>query len=57
MARTVSIGCQDFETIRRENYFYIDKTSFMQEWRERGGSVPLISRPRSFGKTLAMSMT
>ena len=57
MARTVSIGCQDFETIRRENYFYIDKTSFIQEWWERGDSVTLITRPRRFGKTLAMSMT
>ena len=57
MARAVSIGCQDFETIRRENYFYIDKTSFIQEWWERGDSVTLITRPRRFGKTLAMSMT
>ena len=57
MARTVSIGCQDFETIRRENYFYIDKTSFIQEWWERGDSVTLITRPKRFGKTLAMSMT
>ena len=57
MARTVSIGCQDFETIRRENYFYIDKTSFIREWWERGDSVTLITRPRRFGKTLTMSMT
>ncbi len=27
MARTISIGCQNYETIRREKYFYIDKTS------------------------------
>ncbi|MCI8852173.1 MAG: AAA family ATPase [Lachnospiraceae bacterium] len=57
MARTVSIGCQDFETIRRENYFYIDKTSFLSEWWEGGDSVTLITRPRRFGKTLTMSMT
>lgn len=36
MPRTVSIGCQDFETIRRENYFYIDKSCFIKEWWERG---------------------
>ncbi len=57
MPRTVSIGCQDFETIRREGYFYIDKTHFIREWWERGDSVTLIARPRRFGKTLAMSMT
>ncbi len=57
MARTISIGCQDFETIRREGYFYIDKTLFIKEWWEEGDSVTLIARPRRFGKTLNMSMT
>ncbi len=57
MARTISIGCQNYETIRREGYFYIDKTSFIREWWESGDSVTLITRPRRFGKTLAMSMT
>ena len=56
MPRTVSIGCQDFETIRREGYFYVDKTPFIREWWERADVVTLISRPRRFGKTLAMSM-
>ncbi len=56
MARTISIGCQDYETIRRENYFYIDKTPFISEWWEGGDSVTLITRPRRFGKTLNMSM-
>ncbi len=54
--RTVAIGAQDFETIRRENYFYIDKTNFIREWWESGDSVTLITRPRRFGKTLNMSM-
>lgn len=57
MARTVAIGYQDFETIRKENYFYIDKTAFIREWWERGDSVTLITRPRRFGKTLNLSMT
>ena len=39
MARTISIGCQDFEMIRREGYFYIDKTVFLSEWWEGGDSV------------------
>ena len=56
MARTISIGCQDFETLRKENYFYIDKTFFLSEWWEEGDSVTLIARPRRFGKTLNMSM-
>ena len=42
--------------IRRENYFYIDKTNFIREWWESGDSVTLITRPRRFGKTLNMSM-
>lgn len=55
MARTVAIGHQDFETIQRGQYFYIDKTKFIQEWWEGGDSVTLITRPRRFGKTLTMS--
>ena len=57
MARTISIGCQNYETIRSQGYFYIDKTSFIREWWENGDSVTLITRPRRFGKTLAMNMT
>lgn len=57
MSRTISIGCQNFEKIRNEGYFYIDKTSFIREWWENGDSVTLITRPRRFGKTLTMSMT
>ena len=56
MKKIVGIGHQDFETIRREQYFYIDKTHFIREWWENGDSVTLITRPRRFGKTLSMSM-
>lgn len=56
MARTVAIGIQNFDKIIEENYFYIDKTSFIKEWWESGDSVTLITRPRRFGKTLNMSM-
>lgn len=56
MARTVSIGNQDFESIRKNNYFYIDKTNFIREWWESGDIVTLIARPRRFGKTLNISM-
>ena len=56
MGRTVAIGIQSFEKIREENYFYVDKTSFIKEWWESGDDVTLIARPRRFGKTLNMSM-
>ena len=56
MAKTVAIGIQSFDKIIEENYFYIDKTSFIKEWWECGDDVTLITRPRRFGKTLNMSM-
>ena len=56
MARIVSIGNQDFEKIRINNNFYIDKTDFIQQWWESSDEVTLIARPRRFGKTLNMSM-
>ncbi|MCI9072426.1 MAG: AAA family ATPase [Lachnospiraceae bacterium] len=56
MARTISIGRQDFEKIRTNNNFYIDKTDFIREWWESEDDVTLITRPRRFGKTLNMSM-
>ncbi len=56
VGRTVAIGHQDFETVRKENYFYVDKTEFIKEWWENGDSVTLLTRPRRFGKTLNMSM-
>ena len=56
MARTVGIGHQDFEVLRKNNLFYVDKTDFIREWWENEDSVTLITRPRRFGKTLTMSM-
>ena len=56
MNQKVSIGIQDFESIRKNNCFYIDKTHFIKEWWDCGDAVTLITRPRRFGKTLNMSM-
>ena len=56
MARAVGIGNQDFEKIRVNNIFYVDKTIFIKERWESMDSVTLITRPRRFGKTLNMSM-
>lgn len=56
MARTVGIGLQDFEKIRKQNIFLVDKTLFIKEWWEKKDDVTLITRPRRFGKTLTLSM-
>lgn len=56
MKPVVSIGNQDFESIRKNNSFYIDKTGFIKEWWENQDIVTLITRPRRFGKTLNLYM-
>ena len=56
MARTVGIGIQSFEKIRKNDCFYVDKTYFIREWWESRDDVTLITRPRRFGKTLNMNM-
>ena len=56
MARILGIGKQDFEKVRKESAFYVDKTNFIREWWESEDDVTLITRPRRFGKTLNMSM-
>ena len=54
--KTISIGKQDFASLRDHNCFYIDKTDFIKEWWNSQDDVTLITRPRRFGKTLNMSM-
>ena len=56
MNKVISIGNQGFDKLRENNYFYVDKTSFIKEWWESGDDVTLITRPRRFGKTLNMDM-
>ncbi|MDY2596452.1 MAG: AAA family ATPase, partial [Oliverpabstia sp.] len=36
MRKTVAIGIQSFDKIRKDGYFYIDKTGFIREWWESG---------------------
>lgn len=51
------LGESDFCEIRRKDLFYIDKTSLIEElYKYNGTKVFLFTRPRRFGKTLAMSM-
>ena len=56
MGNVISIGNQSFDSIRENNYFFIDKSSLIKEWWDSGDVVTLIIRPRRFGKTLNMSM-
>ena len=56
MGNVISIGNQGFDSIRENNYFFIDKSSLIKEWWDSGDVVTLIIRPRRFGKTLNMSM-
>lgn len=56
MARTIGIGIQNFEYVISNQYFYVDKTSFIKDWWEQGDIATLITRPRRFGKTLTLDM-
>ena len=50
------IGISDFETIRKRNAYYVDKSSLISELINSMSAVTLFTRPRRFGKTLTMSM-
>ena len=56
MAKTISIGAQDFASLIENNCFYVDKTSFIRDWWNGQDAVTLITRPRRFGKTITMNM-
>lgn len=56
LMKTISIGKQNFASLREYDCFYIDKTAFIKEWWDSKDDVTLITRPRRFGKTLNMSM-
>ena len=53
--RKIPIGIDDFKKIRTENYYYIDKTQFIEKIINDGAAAKLFCRPRRFGKTLNMS--
>ena len=50
------IGIDNFEDLRRNGYYFVDKTLFIKELLDMKGKVNLFTRPRRFGKTLNMSM-
>ncbi len=49
-------GISDFKVLREKNYYYVDKTAFIEELQQEIGKTILFTRPRRFGKTLNMSM-
>ena len=56
MRKKLPIGIDGFEKIRRNDFYYADKTLFIKELLQNWGEVNLFTRPRRFGKTLNMSM-
>ena len=55
--RNIPVGVSDFSEIRQNDYYYVDKSELIRELLKTSiAKVTLITRPRRFGKTLAMSM-
>ena len=54
--KKLPVGIENFEKIRREDFYYIDKTGLIRDLLRDWGEVNLFTRPRRFGKTLNMSM-
>lgn len=54
--RKLPVGIDSFEKLRKENFYYVDKTGLIADLMRNWGEVNLFTRPRRFGKTLNMSM-
>ena len=54
--KKLPVGIEDFEKLRKEGFYYIDKTGLIRDLLNNWGEVNLFTRPRRFGKTLNMSM-
>ena len=50
------MGIENFERIRKDGFYYVDKTGLIRDFLESPAYVSLFTRPRRFGKTLNMSM-
>ncbi|WP_294530263.1 AAA family ATPase, partial [uncultured Fusobacterium sp.] len=53
--KKVPIAVEDFKEIIKQDYYYVDKTKFIEDILNDGAKVKLFCRPRRFGKTLNMS--
>ena len=56
MKKKLPIGIENFEEIRTQGFYYVDKTGLIRELMQNWGKVNLFTRPRRFGKSLNMSM-
>ena len=56
MRKAIPLGVVDYETMKNQNYFFIDKSMMIYDFLMRKSTVTLITRPRRFGKTINMSM-
>ena len=54
--RPMPVGIEDFKELVQNEYYFVDKTRFLKELLDSKGKITLITRPRRFGKTLALSM-
>lgn len=54
--KKLPIGIENFEKIRQEDFYYVDKTKLIEQLLSQWGEVNLFTRPRRFGKSLNMSM-
>ncbi len=54
--KMIPIGIEDFEEMRKKDFYYVDKTGLIRELLENRAKVTLFTRPRRFGKSLNMSM-
>ena len=50
------VGIENFEEMRREDFYYVDKSHVIEQLLTQWGKVNLFTRPRRFGKTMGMSM-
>ena len=56
LTKKLPVGIEDFEEMRKQDFYYVDKTGLIVDLLAGWGKVNLFTRPRRFGKTLNMSM-
>jgi len=54
--KRLPVGLDDFKKIRKNQFYYVDKTKLIEQLLQNWSKVNLFTRPRRFGKTLNMSM-
>ena len=54
--KKIGTGYENYKDFINDDMYYVDKTMLINDVVEKGGKVTLFTRPRRFGKTLALSM-